>query len=202
MSLVLYGAKESGHAFKTRMFLLLADVPHQYRAVDIELPRDQRPADFQAVAAYGEVPVLIDEGRPYVQSNNILLHLAEKFGRFGAGDGVDWPQIRTWLFWEANRIGRSYPHVRWFRHLGRPGDPGLIAWFEETARLDLARLDRELADRPFLLGRLTIADLSCAGYLIYGDDSGLNLAQWGNVMRWLDRIRSQPGWRAPRDVMG
>lgn len=202
MSVTLYGAKESGHSFKVRQYLLLADIPHDYRAIDIATPRDQRPADFQAVARYGEVPVLVHDGVVHVQSNNILLHLARRFGKLGAEDELGWSAITSWLFWEANRIGRSFPNLRWFRTLGHEGDPGLIAWFERTAIDDLTRLDQELSDKPFLLDRLTIADLSCAGYLIYGDDPGLGLSRWPNVMRWLDRIRAEPRWRAPREIMG
>lgn len=202
MSIRLYGAKESGHSFKARLYLLLANIGHEYQAIDIDTPRDERPADFRAIAKYGEVPALIDDGAVHVQSNNILLHLARKFGKFGAVDEAGWSAITTWLFWEANRIGRSFPNLRWFRTLGHEGDPGLISWFHETAVADLGRLDDELADKPYLLGRLTIADLSCAGYLLYGDDPGLGLSRWPHVMAWLDRIRAEPGWRNPRDVMG
>ena len=63
-------------------------------------------------------------------------------------------------------------------------------------------MEQELADRPFLLGNATIADLSLAGYLLYGDDVGLDMSRWPAVVAWLDRIRALPGYRAPLEIMG
>ena len=37
--LVLYGNLESGHSYKARLFLTLADVPHRYVPVDLDVPR-------------------------------------------------------------------------------------------------------------------------------------------------------------------
>lgn len=200
-SLLLYGAKNSGHSYKARLFLLLAKIPHAYRPVDLSVPRDKRPAAFRAVAKFGEVPVLVEDGRALVQSNAILLHLARRFRRFGANDEAGWDQVTSWLFWEANRIGRSYANLRYYRTFGGPVAPGLIDWFAETANLDLDRLDAELADRKFLAGEFSVADISCAGYLLYADCPGLEIARWKHVAAWLGRIRALPGYRAPQEAM-
>jgi glutathione S-transferase len=198
----LFGALNSGHSYKIRMFLLLAGIPHAYRGIDLSVPREQRPADFRKVARFGEVPALVDDGEVLVQSNAILLHLARKHGRLWAEDVAGQNAITSWLFWEANRIGRSYPNLRYCRAFDRAADPGLVAWFEATARVDLDRLDQELADKPFLVGHPTIADLSCAAYMLYGDDFGFPLTAWPSVLAWLERIRALPGWAPPLSVMG
>lgn len=180
----------------------MARVEHDYTCIDIGTPRDQRPEPFRSIAPHGEVPVLLDDGQTLSQSNAILLHLARKFGPFGGVTEADWDEITSWLFWEANRIGRSYPNLRWYRRFDPSGAPDLVAWFHTTAEVDLDRLERQLADRSFLLQRPTIVDLACAGYLLYGDDVGLGMARWPGVSAWLDRIRALPGYRAPLDVMG
>jgi glutathione S-transferase len=201
-SVTLFGALQSGHSYKIRMFLLLAGVPHAYHGIDLTVSRDQRPAEFRAVARFGEVPALVDDGEVIVQSNAILLHLARKHGQLWADGNAGQNAITSWLFWEANRIGRSYPNLRYCRAFDRSADPGLVAWFEATARVDLDRLDQELGNRPFLMGYPTIADLSCAAYMLYGDDFGFPLTAWPNVMAWLARIRALPGWQPPLSVMG
>jgi glutathione S-transferase len=200
-SLLLYGARNSGHAYKVRLFLLLAGIPHSYRPFDLSVPRDRRPAEFRGAAKFGEVPVLIENGRALVQSNAILLHLARKHRRFGAKDESGWDEITAWLFWEANRIGRSYANLRYHRAMNGGGAPDLVAWFEATAYDDLSRLDAELAGKTFLLGELTVADLSCAGYLLYADYPAIGIERWPHVAAWLDRIRALPRYRPPQDAM-
>jgi glutathione S-transferase len=200
-SLTLFGARNSGHSYKVRLFLLLAGIPHLYRSVDLSVPRDRRPAEFRAVAKFGEVPVLVEGADSLVQSNAILLHLARRFGRFGASDERGWSEIASWLFWEANRIGRSYPNLRFYRNSGIPAAKGLLDWFAETAVSDLDRLDQELAGREFLLERFTIADISCAAYLLYRDLSDIDISRWKQVTAWLGRIRALPGFRAPQEAM-
>src|SRR5688572_32872819 len=91
--------------------LALTQTPHEYRPVDIQLPRNRRPAEFQQVSKYGEVPVLVDRGQAYVQSDAILLHLAQRTMKFYGRDAVDHDQVREWLFWEARseerRVGKE-----------------------------------------------------------------------------------------------
>lgn len=197
----LYGARDSGHSYKIRLAMLLGGVDHAYQAIDISVPRDQRPEPFRSLAVYGEVPLLVDSGEVLIQSNACLLHLAEKYSLLGWRDDRERHLVTRWLFWEANRIGRSYANLRWCRLFGSNEDPGLVGWFESTAVADLDRMNQEFAAQPFLLGRVTIADLSLAGYLLYGDDIGLDMTRWPHVMRWLDRIRALPGWRHPHEVM-
>ena len=192
----VFGTRESGHAYKVRLFLKLAGVAHHYVPVDISVPREQRPEPFRTIAKFGEVPVLVDDGQVLVQSNAILLHLAAKTGHFGWQTDSGRDEITSWLFWEANRIGRSYPNLRWFK-LFQQGDAELVRWLELTGRDDMARLDQELAQKPFLTGSFSIADISCAAYLLYGDQIGLDPDNYPHIAKWLDRIRSLPGWQHP-----
>jgi glutathione S-transferase len=59
-----------------------------------------------------------------------------------------------------------------------------------------------LAKHPFVIGpRHTIADYSLCGYLFYGEEIPLDLAQYKNVKAWLERIRDLPRWKHPYDLM-
>lgn len=198
--LVLYGNRESGHAYKVKLFLSLAGLAHRYVAVDLMTPRAQRPEDFRAVAKFGEVPVLLIDGRPHVQSDAILLHLSRMTGKFdGGGD----PAVLEWHFWVANRINLAVPNLRFYRHFPTGGSAGAIDWLNARARFDLDRMNQELSERPFLAGdTVTTADISACGYLFWLDQAGLDIADWPAVGTWLDRIRALPGWAAPYDLQG
>ena len=49
--------------------------------------------------------------------------------------------------------------------------------------------------------QMTIADLSCCGYLYYPEPFGFERADWPHIDDWLTRISAQPGWKHPYDMM-
>jgi glutathione S-transferase len=197
---ILYGSRESGHAYKARLALRLLGIAHEYREVDLRLPHEQRRADFRQVSPYGEVPVLIDGGAALAQSNAILIHLARRTGRLGGASELD--QVTQWLFWEANRIGFSVANLRHSLTFAKDAPYELVAWLRSRALQDLATLDRALAAKDFLLGpTFSVADIACCAYLFWPDQARLDLAEWSSVTAWLDRIRALPGWAAPYDLL-
>jgi len=199
---ILYCHHESGHSYKVALALSLIAVPFEQRPVDLNLPREQRDADFRAVSKYGEVPVLVlDDGFAVCQSNAILDTLARHYRRLDGADRRDRVHVREWLAWEANRIAMSLPHLRFSRRF-TPAGPALEAWFSERMRSDFDRLDGALRASAFLVGDApTIADISCCGYLFWADQADVDLAPWPAIEAWLERIRAQPGWHSPYDLL-
>jgi len=195
--LVLYGNRESGHSYKVKLALALLGIDHDYRHVDLRIARSDRPAEFRAASRFGEVPVLMVDDNAIVQSNAILAHLMRVTGRLKGHEGLD--RVIEWLFWEANRIGFSLPNLRVARHFGGNTSPEVIDWLQRRVLADLDRLDEEFSGgKPFLTGdSVSIADLSCCGYLFWADQAGIDLASWSNVEAWLGRIRALDGWGAP-----
>lgn len=199
--LLLYGNRDSGHAYKARLFLTLASVPHDYENVDLDVPHDLRPESFRAVAKFREVPVLVHDGLAIAQSNAILLHLARHTGRFGPPLGASWDDVTTWLFWEANRSGFSVANLRSIRRFA-PAPDEVAAWLEARATADLARLEHELASRAFLLGNEPcVVDFSCCAYLLLAGEAGIDVARYCAVSAWLDRIGALPGFRPQYELM-
>lgn len=201
--IILYGHPESGHTYKVALTLQLAGLAFEYRWVDVFKPLEQRAADFQAASRHGEIPVLVDDGEPLVQSNAILLHLAERHRTLGGENARRLELAREWLFWEANRIGFSLPnlrHVLRFDELPASGE--LLDWLRSRLGLDLRRLDRELTTEQWLLGAApSVVDVACFAYLCY-DDISLDLGEFPRLRDWLKRMRDLPRWRDPHDLLG
>lgn len=199
--LVLYGNRESGHSYKVKLALSLLGLEHDYRSVDLSVDRGNRPPDFREVSRYGEVPVLVTEDGPIVQSNAILMYLARMTGRL-RGE-CDRDRTVEWLFWEANRIGFSVPNLRFARTFATGTSAEVIAWLEARARADLDRLNEEFRHKEgFLLGpTVSIADIACCAYLFWPERTGLDFARWENVAAWLGRIRALPGWAHPYELL-
>ncbi len=199
----LFGNRESGHSYKVSLMLALAGLPHDYEEIDLELPRDARPEPFRSLSRYGEVPLLLHAGQPYVQSNAILLHLAEHTRAYGGETQQRLERAREWLFWEANRVGFSLANLRFglkFTTTGAATDGQVF--LRQRFEADAARLDAELADgRAFILDdQPSIADVSLCGYMFWPEQARVTMPP--GVQAWLDRISALPGWRHPYDING
>jgi glutathione S-transferase len=49
---------------------------------------------------------------------------------------------------------------------------------------------------------MTTADISLCGYLFFDDEIGVDWsAAHPNIAAWLDRIKAQPRWRHPYELM-
>lgn len=198
--LKLYAHPESGHSYKVKLMLTLASIDHDYEVVDILLDRDRRPEPFRSLslARFGEVPLLVSGQDVLVQSNAILLHLADELGVLGGSNPSLMARAREWLLWEANKLGLSLPHLRLARNYF-PGDfsSGAVDWLQARYDADSLRLERELDDgRPFVLGdAFTIADCSLCGYLFWANQA--SVAVRPKTEAWLSRIAALPGWKSP-----
>lgn len=200
--ITLYGNRESGHSYKVRLALMVAQLPHDYVAIDIFKPHAERPEPFRSLAKFGEVPVLVHAGQAYVQSDAILCWVAEHTCSLGAESPDRMARVREWLFWEANRVGLSLPHIRFARQFSNEGyEPATLEWLKRRYLLDIARLDAELSVQPgFIVGDSpTVADFALCGYLFWADQALLPVQP--HVKAWLERISHLPGWQAPYDLL-
>lgn len=197
----LYGHVDSGHAYKVRLALVTAAVPHDYEVVDIWQPLEQRSPAFRAASRFGEVPCLVEDDVARVQSNAILIHLMDAHG-VAPVDAARRTQTLEWLLWEANKIGLCLPQLRVARHFSDPSySAGALDWLQARYDSDVARLERELSDgRAFVTGPTpSVADFSLCGYLVFADQAEVIVPP--AVSGWLARIAALPGARPPTALM-
>lgn len=198
----LFGHPESGHAYKVRLMLAVAGIPHDYESIDIFSPRESRPPEFRRHARFGEVPLLLDDGVGYTQSNAILIHLARKTRAWGAQDARLLQQCCEWLFWEANKIGMCLPQLRADKRFEDSRlEDGARRWLLKRYEHDVGLLDERLAETgAFILGdEVGIADFALCGYLSYAEEAEVFVPD--HVSGWLTRISDLTGWQAPYDLL-
>ncbi|MGE4247391.1 MAG: glutathione S-transferase family protein, partial [Parvibaculaceae bacterium] len=150
----------------------------------------------------GEVPVLEHNGRKLTQSGVILDYLAEKARKFGAKSEDERREIWRWILFDNHKFTSYLATLRFLRTFTNSGETPVTEFLRARVEGNLSIVDGHLASRDFMLGkRLTIADLSMCGYLYYGDELGVDLGARRNLLKWLDRIAAQPGWKHPYDLM-
>jgi glutathione S-transferase len=198
----LYGSPHSLPTYKVALMLRLSGEPFSFRYVSFQKEMHKAP-EFLALSRWAQVPVLVDNGRTYLQSAAIVEHLAETLGRFRGRDPETRQTVREWLYWDIDALFPPVFHSYGVQ-LGQRGllpisvDPAIADYHRKRAETALAVLDAHLADRDYLCAaEPTIADLFCYGDIAFAEICAFELKRWTNVARWAARITALPGFQAP-----
>ena len=165
---------------------------------------ETRTPEYRKLNPMGEAPVMVDGELVLSQSGVIQNHVVEKSGRLGGRTPDDEREILRWILWDNHKHSSVCGMARFLSNFlpeeKRPQE--VIRWLQGRLKSAWKVLDAELQDRDWVAGReMTIADLSCCGYLYYPEPFGFDRGDWPAIDRWLDRIAGQAGWKHPYDLM-
>lgn len=166
---------------------------------------DQFGSGFVALNPNSKIPALLDRSGDtptrVFESGAILLHLAQKFGRFLPED----PQARTeamsWLFWQmgsAPYVGGGFGHF--YSYAPYAMQYPIDRFTLETKR-QLDVLNQRLASNTYLAGdEYSIADIAVwtwygglvRGELYEGSATFLQVENYTHLRRWADAIAQRP----------
>jgi GST-like protein len=191
-----YWTTPNGH--KVTMFLEEAAVPYRLLPVNIGAG-DQFKPDFLAVAPNNRIPAIVDtapaDGGAAVslfESGAILLYLAEKTGQFIPADMRGRADALQWLFWQMGGLGPMAGQNHHFNQYAPEKIPYAIErYIKETNRL-YGVLNKRLADRPFIVGAYSIADMACYPWVVPYERQGQNLDDFPHLKRWYHEIAARP----------
>jgi glutathione S-transferase len=192
----------SGHCQRVEALLSMLELP--YEAIDVDLPGGaQRQPAFLRLNAFGQVPVIEDEGEVIADSNAILVYLARRYGggRWLPEDALGAARVQRWLSAAAGPIAFGVAAARLATVFGAKLDAeAAIARGHAFLRV----LEAELTDRAFLAAEhATIADVACAGYVSHAPEGNVSLADYPNVVAWLARVEALPRYvRMPASRAG
>ena len=198
----LYGSPHSLPTYKVALMLRLSGTPFSFRYVSFQRGMHKTP-EFLALSRWGQVPVLVDDGRIHLQSAAIVEHLAETLGRFQGPDPAARQLVREWLYWDVDAL---FPPIFgcYAVQLGQRNllpisvDPVIADNHRQRAEAALSVLDSHLADRDYLCAaEPTIADLFCYGDVAFAEICAFDLKRWTNVTHWADRVTALPGFQPP-----
>ena len=203
MTIKLYCMGESGNAYKAAIALELSGLKWEPVWVDF-FGGETRTPEFRAINPMGEVPVMIDGDTTLTQSGVMQDYISSKTGKLGGGSAAERREILRWQFWDNHKLSSVAGMTRFLMNFlpadKRPAE--VIAFHQGRLKSAYQVLDHALTDRDFLVGNgLTVADLSCCGYLFYPEPFGFDRADWPNIDAWLTRISETPGWKHPYDLM-
>ena len=198
---VLYCFAQSGNAYKPALALELAAADWAPRFVDYFNGETRTPA-YRALNVMGEVPVLEHRGACLSQSGVILDYLAGTLGRYSPADAAVRREILRWMLFDNHKLTSYTATYRWMRTFAKDPDPAVLAEFRRRAESAWGVLNTHLGGRRYVVGdALTIADISLCGYLFFADEIGVDWNVYPSIRDWLDRIRREPRWVHPYQLM-
>jgi len=191
-----YWTTPNGH--KVTMFLEEAGLPYRILPVNIGKGEQFDPA-FLAVAPNNRIPAIVDHApasgsKPIsvFESGAILLYLAEKTGKFLAADLATRTDTLQWLFWQMGGLGPMAGQNHHFAVYAPEKIPYAIErYVKETNRL-YGVLNRRLADREFLAGGYSIADMASYPWIVPYERQGQKLEEFPHLKRWFETIAARP----------
>ncbi|WP_412545172.1 glutathione-dependent disulfide-bond oxidoreductase [Maricaulis sp. MIT060901] len=165
---------------------------------------DQFSSGFVGVNPNSKIPALVDRsGETEVnifESGSMLVHLAEKFGKFLPASGPERTEVMNWLFWQmgsAPFLGGGFGHF--YAYAPEKFEYPINRYAMEVKR-QLDVLDRTLANRKFIAGdEYSIADMAIWPWygalvrgVLYSAAEFLSVDEYKNVKRWADEIAARP----------
>lgn len=191
-----YWPTPNGH--KITIALEEMGLPYTLHKVDIG-KGDQFKPEFLAIAPNNRMPAIVDHapldgGKPIdiFESGAILQYLAEKTGMFLPGDVRGRFEVMKWVFWQMGGLGPMAGQNGHFNVYAPEKIPyAMERYTKETSRL-YGVLNKRLADRDFIAGDYSIADMASYPWIVPYENHKQNLEEFPHLKRWFERIASRP----------
>jgi glutathione S-transferase len=198
----LYEVQVSPNARKVRLLAAELAIPLERVTLDFK-SGEHRSDEYLAKNPNGKVPAIEDDGFVLWESASILRYLAAKRPERGLvpDDLKQRALLDQWLFWwtshpeSALYLLASERLIKPF--LGQGGnDPAIITEASALISRFLPLLDRQLADKDYVLGPLSIVDFCAAPWLDAVSRLQVSLDAYPNISRWLANLGTKPYWKS------
>ncbi|AFZ60738.1 glutathione S-transferase N-terminal domain-containing protein [Anabaena cylindrica FACHB-243] len=190
-----YWTTPNGH--KITIFLEEVEIPYTIIPINIGAGEQFQP-DFLEISPNNRIPAIVDDepanGSAPIsifESGAILLYLAEKTGKLISQDVCGRVEVLQWLFWQMGGLGPMAGQNHHFsQYAPEKIEYAINRYVKETGRL-YAVLNKRLADREFVAGDYSIADIAIYPWIVSYELQGQNLEDFPHVSRWFETIKNR-----------
>lgn len=182
-----------------KVSIMLEECGLPYTMIPVNIGKgEQFTPEFLAISPNNRMPAIVDhDGREPVsvfESGAILLHLAEKTGRFMPEDEKGRKETLEWLFWQVGNQGPMAGQLSHFRNYAPDGEQEGYArqrYVKEYQRC-LGVLENRLDDRDYLVGDYSIVDMISWPWVLIAKAMDISLEPYPNVVRWRQAVKERP----------
>jgi GST-like protein len=183
-----------------KISIMLEETGLPYRLVPVNIGRgEQFRPEFLAVSPNNRMPAIVDHEPPdggeplsVFESGAILLYLGDKTGQFLPKDIRGRYEVTQWLMWQMGGLGPMAGQANHFRSYA----PEKLAYAIDRYTNEVSRLfavmNKRLADREFLAGAYSIADMAAFPWVVPHENMGQSLEDFTNLKRWFLAMKARP----------
>ena len=175
---------------RVRWALEEAGLPYRAQLIDLR----NKPADYQAWQPWSQVPAYEEDGLRLFESGAIVLHIAEQSVALAPKDPQAKARVTAWLFGALNSVEPPLQELALldFQHADKEWAKVRRPMVVEFVQRRLKGVADALADRDFLEGEFTAADLLMATVLRMARNT--DLVQEAGLGDYLDRCEARPAF--------
>lgn len=188
-----------------KISIMLEECGLPYKLVPVNIGAgDQFKPEFLKISPNNRMPAIVDHEPPgggapvsVFESGAILQYLAEKAGKFLPKELHARYDVLQWLYWQMGGLGPMAGQAGHFNVYAPQFAPaeqlvyGQKRYSNEVNRL-YGVLDKRLADRPFVAGDYSIADMAIWPWVVSYKNFGQTLEDFPNLKRWFAEVGKRP----------
>jgi len=182
-----------------KITIMLEECGLSYNLIPVNIVTgDQFKPEFLKISPNNRMPAIVDPdgpgGRPIsvFESGAILQYLGRKTGKFYPADERQRVEVDQWLFWQMGGLGPMAGQANHFRHYAPEQIEYAVKRYTDEVNRLFGVMNKRLADRSFLAGRYSIADMACIGWTNPWERLGQDISEFPHLKRWRETILARP----------
>ncbi len=185
------------NGWKISIMLEECGLPYKLMPVNIGTGEQFKP-EFLKISPNNRMPAIVDDDPPgggapvsVFESGAILQYLAEKAGKFLPKDLRGKYEVLQWVNWQMGGLGPMAGQANHFNVYAPQFNPpealtyGQARYTNEVNRL-FGVLNKRLADRPYVAGDYSIADMAIWPWVVGFKNFGQKLEDFPDLKRWFE----------------
>jgi glutathione S-transferase len=178
-----------------KVSIALEEMGLDYEVHTIDLRSgEQKEEPFLAHSPNGRIPAIYDREHDLsiFESGAIMIHLAEKSGKFMPSDVVGRSRVIQWLMFQMGGVGPMMGQANvFFRYFPEKIQPAIDRYQSEGRRL-FEVLNTQLGKTEYLAGEYSIADMANWAWVRSYRWSGIEIDALEHLQRWHKAIKVRP----------
>jgi GST-like protein len=191
------------NGWKASIMLEEVGLPYAVKAIRLD-QQEQKEAWFLKINPNGRIPAIVDRDADdfaVFESGAILIYLAEKTGRLLPSEPQARSRVLQWLMFQMGGVGPMQGQSNVFFRYAPEKIPFAIDRYQRETRRLYEVLDGALAEREYLAGDYSIADIATWPWARISAWAGVDVDDLPNLQRWLALVGERPavavGWKIP-----
>ncbi|MEO7825816.1 MAG: glutathione S-transferase N-terminal domain-containing protein [Allosphingosinicella sp.] len=178
------------NGWKVSILLEELGLPYEVHVLDLRSGAQKEPW-FTAINPNGRIPAIVDRGAgdfAVFESGAIMVYLAEKTGRLMPADAKGRSLVIQWLMFQMGGLGPMMGQANVFTRYFPEQLPAVIDRYRRESRRLFEVLDGHLADREWLAGDYSIADIANFAWARTHEWPGVPVDGLDHLQRWMAAI--------------